>query len=77
MPNISVTQEEYDAFIYFQAETMDKVEGSSNEQYANDYDRHSQHLLKFRKKFHKAKNREEGQKLVKRALKIARSRNIT
>ncbi|APU48392.1 hypothetical protein [Acinetobacter junii] len=74
MPNISVTQEEYDAFIYFQSETMDKVESTSNEEYIADYVRHSDHLMKFRHKFHKAKNREDSQKLVKKALRIARSR---
>ena len=74
MPTISVTHEEYDAIMFYRDETMDKAENASDEQYLADYDKHCKVFDKFRKKYHNAKNREEGQKLVKKALKIARNR---
>lgn len=76
MPTISVTHEEYEAIIFYRDETMDKAENAEDEKYIADYDRHCKVFNKFRKKYHNAKNRENNQKLVKNALKIAKSKGI-
>lgn len=74
MPTISVTQEEYEAIMFYQGETEDKTEGSEDEQYLADHAKHYKALDKFRKKYHNAKNHEDARKLVKNALKIANKR---
>ena len=73
MPTISVTQDEYDAIMFYRYETMDKAENATDEQYIADYDRHCEVFDKFREKYHKAKNQEDARKLVKKALKNAES----
>ncbi len=70
MPTISVTQDEYDAIMFYRDETMDKAENATDEQYIADYDRHCKVFDKFREKFHRAKNRENRKKRIKKGLKI-------
>lgn len=73
MPTISVTQEEYEAIMFYQGETEDKTESSEDEQYLADHSRHYNSLNNFREKFRKAKSREDAQKIVKNALKMAKN----
>ena len=76
MPTISVTNEEYEAFMFYRDETMDKAENAEDEQYIADYDRYCIVFDKFREKYHKAKNQEDARKLVKKALKNAESKEF-
>ena len=76
MPTISVTQEEYEAFMFYRYETMDKAQNAEDEQYIADYDRHCIVFDKFREKYHKAKIQEDARKLVKKALKNAESKGL-
>lgn len=56
--------------MFYREEITDKLESAEDEKYLADHDRHSKAFDKFREKFHRAKNREDSQKLVKKALKI-------
>lgn len=71
MPTISITNEEYEAFMFYRDETMDKAENAEDEQYIADYNRHCIVFDKFREKYHNAKNKVDTQKRVKKGLKIA------
>ena len=74
MTTVNVTQEEYEAMMFYRDETMDKAQSTSNEEYLADYDRYSDAFEKFREKYHKAKIQEDARKLVKKALKNAESK---
>ena len=76
MTTVNVTQEEYEAMMFYWDETMDKAENAEDEQYIADYDRYCNIFDKFREKYHKAKNQEDARKLVKKALKNAESKEF-
>ncbi|WEV50233.1 hypothetical protein OZX61_12865 (plasmid) [Acinetobacter sp. ESL0695] len=77
MPTISVTQEEYEAIMFYRYETMDKAQSADDEQYISDYNHHCNIFENFIKKYHNAKNQGDARKLVKKALKIAKSKGIS
>lgn len=76
MPTISVTQDEYDAIMFFKGETEDKAENAEDELYLADCEKHFKAINNFRRKFQNAKTRDDGQKIIKQALNIAKSKEI-
>lgn len=67
MPTISVTQEEFDAILFFRDETIDKIETACDQQYIDDYEKHNLLLDNFKQKYYRRLKKEQEQQVTKMA----------